>query len=62
MGAGEAVAKKRKLLDRGKIMALHNAGWSNKAIAEEVHSTVSTIATIISKIKRGEENGEKQGD
>ena len=54
--------RKRKTLDWGKIQALHRAGWSHAKIADEMGSTVSTIATGLSRLRReAEENGKKQG-
>lgn len=49
--------KKRKRLDMGKIMALKRAGWSNKAIAEEMRMTSNAVAVAISTYKkRGQRN------
>lgn len=49
--------KKRKRLDMGKIMALKKAGWSNKAIAEEMGMTSGAVAVAISTYKkRGQKN------
>ena len=51
------VKKKRKRLDMGKIMALKKAGWSNKAIAEEMRMTSNAVAVAISTYKkRGQRN------
>ena len=53
--------RKRKTLDWGKIQALHRAGWSHAKIADEMGSTVSTIATGLSRLRReAEESGKKQ--
>lgn len=53
--------RKRKTLDWGKIQALHRAGWSHAKIADEMGSTVSTIATGLSRLRREvEESGKKQ--
>lgn len=55
--------KKRKTLDWGKIQALHKAGWSHAKIADEMGTTVSTIATGLSKLRREEkDHGKKQGN
>lgn len=64
VGTGETVAKKRKPLDHGKIMALHNAGWSNKAIADEMKITSQAVGQVIYRMKEKEEriHGKKQGD
>lgn len=40
-------AKKRKVLDRGKITALHKAGWTNKKISEEMRCSESAISMIL---------------
>lgn len=42
----------RKRVDIGKIMALRNAGWSNKKIAEEMGMTPSAVATQICLYKK----------
>lgn len=44
--------KTRQRLDYGKIMALHNAGWSNAKIADEMGMTYAAVATAISTYKR----------
>lgn len=44
--------KKRKRLDMSKIMALKRAGWSNKAIAEEMSMTSNAVAVAISTYRR----------
>lgn len=49
-------AKKKKQkhqLDTGKIMALHNAGWSNADIAKEMETLEGQIDYIIRKEKNG---------
>ncbi len=45
-------SKRQKKLDKGKMMALKNAGWSNQQIAEELGTTEACIATYISQIRR----------
>ena len=47
----------RKKVDHGKVIALHNAGWINKAIAEEMNCSESTVSTIINSetVKNKEE-------
>lgn len=55
-------AKKRKVLDWGKIQALHKAGWSHAKIADEMGCTVSTVATGLSKLRKEAGNGKKQSD
>ena len=43
MSAGKA----RKKIDRGKVMALHNAGWKNVKIAEEMGCSEWSVSMII---------------
>ena len=40
----------RRKLDRGKIRALRDAGWSVKAIAEEMQCTVRAIYEVLQEI------------
>lgn len=44
--------KTRQKLDYGKIMALHNAGWNNQKIADEMGMTYAAVATAISTYKK----------
>ena len=39
--------KKKNVLDIGKVMALHNAGWSNKDIADEMSVSEKKIYNCI---------------
>lgn len=41
-------------IDVGRIKALHNAGWTGKKIAEDMHIAESTVCTYLKKIKAGE--------
>lgn len=43
---------KRKPVDTGKIMALHRAGWTNKAIAEEMRMNEKTVWYYIDKARK----------
>ena len=43
VGAGD----KRKKVDRGKVMALHRAGWTNRKIADEMQIHESTVCRVI---------------
>ena len=43
----KAKTVKPKELDTGKIIALYKAGWSYKAIADELRSNVSAIGRVI---------------
>ena len=47
--------KKAEKVDHGKIIALHNAGWTATAIASEVGCS---IPTVTSHIKAEKEKGE----
>ena len=38
---------KRKKVDRGKVMALHRAGWTNRKIADEMRIHESTVCRVI---------------
>lgn len=38
---------KRKRIDRGKVRALHDAGWSNVKIADEMGCAESSISMIL---------------
>nr|DAQ73421.1 MAG TPA: helix-turn-helix domain protein [Caudoviricetes sp.] len=37
----------RKKIDRGKVLALHRAGWSNKKIADEMACSEASISIIL---------------
>ena len=37
----------RKKIDRGTVMALHRAGWSNKKIADEMACSEASISIIL---------------
>ena len=39
---------KRQKIDRGKVMALHNAGWNNAKIADEMGCSAWSVSSIIS--------------
>lgn len=49
--------KTRRKIDYGKIMALHNAGWSNQKIANEMGMTYNAVATAISNYKKKMKEG-----
>ncbi len=42
----------RKKIDRGKLMALKNAGWKAKDIADEMGISEGTVNNTISKMKK----------
>lgn len=48
---------KRKPIDVGKIMALKNAGWKNKDIADEMHMEPQAVANVIYQQKRKSQPG-----
>lgn len=41
----------RKKIDRGKVLALHRAGWSSKNIAAEMACSEASVSTILKLIK-----------
>lgn len=41
----------KKKLDRGKILALHEAGWTQKAIAEELRCSEGSVSMILKEEK-----------
>lgn len=47
---------KRKQIDIGKIMALKNAGWKNKDIADEMHMEPQAVASAIYQYKKKEQS------
>ena len=50
----------KKKLDWGKIKALADAGWSHQQIAEEMGCTVATVATGLSRLRKGADNGKEK--
>ena len=54
------VSGNRIELDLGKIAALHNAGWSNRKIAEEMHVSDVTIANRLEEAMEFLENKDIQ--
>ena len=57
-GGGKTSARKK--LDWGKIEALDKAGWSAEQIADEMGATVGTIYVVLSKRRKGAENGKTE--
>ena len=52
-GTQQSKSKKtRQKIDYGKIMDLHNAGWPNQKIADEMGMTYGAVATAISTYKK----------
>lgn len=41
----------KKCIDKGKVMALHKAGWSNVKIADEMHCKPCTVSNILREFK-----------
>ncbi|MCD8209049.1 MAG: hypothetical protein LUD72_14015 [Bacteroidales bacterium] len=48
----EPEPKQRKKIDHLKILSLHNAGWSNKQIADEMNLTPNQISQSLSRSKK----------
>ena len=48
---GKARGGSKKKLDRGKILALHEAGWTQKAIAEELRCSEGSVSMILKEEK-----------
>lgn len=42
----------KKRIDKGKIIALKKAGWSNKDIAAEMHLEAQTVANVVYQFKK----------
>lgn len=43
----------QKKVGVGKIMALHKAGWTGKAIADELKVSEATVSTYLKKLQEG---------
>lgn len=48
----EPAGEEQRKLDKGKILALANAGWSPMSIAYEVHATVDEVKEVISQHRK----------
>lgn len=46
-----AAGSKRKPIDTGKLMALHNAGWPSRKIADELKVSPSTVLNYLKKME-----------
>ena len=57
--SGGGITPKKKL-DWGKIKALADAGWSHQKIAEEMGCTAATVATGLSRLRKGADNGKEK--
>lgn len=47
---------RKRMIDRGKVIALHLAGWSGRKIAEEMKCSEQSISNIISQERRKVQN------
>lgn len=52
---------KKKILDRGKIAALNEAGWSARDIASDMHCTESAIYKVLEEQRRAEADAQEGG-
>ena len=44
----------KKTIDRGKIKALHEAGWSNAKIADEMQCSAWSVSMILKELREQE--------
>lgn len=49
---------KKKNIDRGKVKALHEAGWSNAKIADEMKCSAWSVSMILKELREQEEKEE----
>ena len=49
--------KKKRIVDYGKILSLHKAGWSQKKIAEEMGVSQNAICVSLKRYKEKMEEG-----
>lgn len=54
----EEMSNARRMLDDGKIGALREAGWSLKAIAEEMGCSIQTVSNHLKAMGKEEEDGQ----
>jgi hypothetical protein len=55
-GKGEKTAPPtKKTIDRGKVKALHEAGWSNAKIADEMKCSTWSVSMILKELREQEE-------
>ena len=47
--------QQKKTLDRGKVKALHEAGWSNAKIADEMKCSAWSVSMILKELREQEE-------
>lgn len=57
-GKGEKAVPPKKTIDRGKVKALHEAGWSNAKIADEMQCSAWSVSMILKEFREqeGKEN------
>ncbi len=48
----------KKTIDRGKVKALHEAGWSNAKIADEMKCSAGSVSMILKEFREQEEKEE----
>lgn len=48
----------KKTIDRGKVKALHEAGWSNAKIADEMKCSAWSVSMILKELREQEEKEE----
>lgn len=46
----------RRKVDKGKIIALHNAGWKPKAIQEEMGISEATVYNVLKEYRESQES------
>ena len=54
-GKGEKAIPPKKTIDRGKVKALHEAGWSNAKIADEMKCSAWSVSMILKEFREQEE-------
>lgn len=54
-GGSTAPGTKRKKVDTGKLLALHQAGWTGKKIAEELRVSEATVSSYLKKMEEGQD-------